>query len=235
MTQVFLWSDLTTPVSIVTSLPSQIWQLCWQGSDALYLVGPGQSSSSTTLSSQKQKLYEAIYHFPSIYIIFRRTTARKKTARCLTGEALYSGKRRMTSSSPELNCFWKQMNIHCASIQFFLQILLSVFVNFAKCISWEDSGCTLWPNKACKQSLSPRELQILQSEVEPNTAQIIPLMSPTSKQTKRFSFGTKMQLTQFCWKCTILRKGRWKCNSYKPVPTQGKHFAYHSSRSLAPL
>ena len=116
MTQVFLWSDLTTPVSIVTSLPSQIWQLCWQGSDALYLVGPGQSSSSTTLSSQKQKLYEAIYHFPSIYIIFRRTTARKKTARCLTGEALYSGKRRMTSSSPELNCFWKQMNIHYARI-----------------------------------------------------------------------------------------------------------------------
>ena len=26
---------------VVTSPPSQIWQLCWQGSDALYLLGPG--------------------------------------------------------------------------------------------------------------------------------------------------------------------------------------------------
>ena len=126
----------------------------------------------------------------------------------------------------------------------FIQIRLSVFVKFAKCISWEDSGCTVWPNKACRQSLSPRELQILQSEVEPNTAQIIPLMSPTSKQTMRFAFGTKMQLTQFCWKSTILRGGRSKCNSYKPVQNIStifhvlslhKHFAYHSSRSLAPL
>ena len=36
-----LWSDLTTLVSSEWPPPTQIWQLCWQGSDALYLLGSG--------------------------------------------------------------------------------------------------------------------------------------------------------------------------------------------------
>ena len=143
--------EVTWPLGlVVTSPPSQIWQLCWQGSDALYLLGPGLLIIIITITTSNiaRLLLTSIvpyFHGPFALIrtssqvtriknALRRTTARKRTARCLTGKLRWSWCHYKASQSCCTRS-GKTLVVWCT-----LQLVGRVWV---------------WPNKAPRQSLSP--------------------------------------------------------------------------------